>query len=240
MKKIMVLIGVFFTASFMLMACSNDAEGGQNSNDQEDVEVNTGDKENNSDTRNNNDSHENNIDNDSDSNDDDSSDSSSSSEEEVEVTDEEIEEVVEETYKEIIDMTIENESSISEIVNESSEDIDTADFMENGVDPDHPFFEEMHDLLYPQMEELVAQQGMEDIIDNAFLLYMNPRNITPFSPTYDELDVLEKDNDYFEIKQSASPGVESNDNDDSEPVIFMVEFEKEDGQWKFLGEEREF
>lgn len=69
-------------------------------------------------------------------------------EKEPELSDEEIKEIINEIYSEL--------GSAGELMSEKYEEhyetIDLEDFMDSGVDPNHPFYEEVYELYYPEVK----------------------------------------------------------------------------------------
>lgn len=236
MKKYLMFPAVLITLSFMLIACSEDKKVNNHSNISE-TTVNNG-KE--SKVDNNQESLNNTTKENQDSQDNKINDASNNNPvvSKEKITDGKISKIVNRNYEEIVRVMVKSELAISELLNESSEKINVVKFMESGVDTSHPFYGEMYSLLYPRMKKVVSKQGMGTIIDNAFLLFMNTRNTTPFSPSFDKLEVLEKDNAYFKIKQSTQLTAHSNDRAEEKWVEYIIEFIRENGQWKFLGAQK--
>lgn len=218
-------ITILFLCSFLLTACSEDKQGNTNLNNEEkqkDIEEQKDQSSENSteDIENEtSDSIDIPIEDDK---------SSESIIEKAEMNDSDIEEIVADNYEKVIQTLNENESAVSDIFNNNAETMDYMAFMESGVDPNDPFYDDMYTLLYPQVENIVAEQGMKDLINTEFLLFNNPRNATPFSPTFDRLEIVEKNDSQFKIKKIATMS-------DSDQLIYIVEFIKEDDKWKFYG-----
>lgn len=105
----------------------------------------------------------------------------------------------------------------------------------SGVDSDHRFYKEAYKLSYPAMKQVVAEVGMKDVINSDFLLFRNPRNPALFSPTFNDLEVLTKSAESFKVKQTA----DIKNQHGRQTYIYIVDFVKEDGNWKFAGAERQ-
>lgn len=89
---------------------------------------------------------------------------------------------------------------------------------------------------------MVNKEEMESVISAEFLLSRHHKNPTVFYPTYDHLEVLTKDSEDFKVKQTI---VATQDDDSGKgnnydnDQIYIAEFSKEDGKWKFAGSEKQ-
>lgn len=152
------------------------------------------------------------------------------------ISDDAIEKIVENSYKEIGGP---GNSGVYEIYDNTYEEMDIMKFMDFGVDRDNVFFKEVYDLLYPELSGFVTSEGMEAIIDSEFLSIRHHKNPTILWPDYDRLEIIEKSDTYFKVKQISKVFYYDHvKNEESVYEIeFIVEFIKEDNDWKLNGAE---
>lgn len=155
-------------------------------------------------------------------------------EKEVELSDDEIKNIMKENYSELEELLLED--SISDLYEKHHEIEEAQSIWKTGVDPNSPFYEDMYELLYPKVNELVAEAGMESLINEKYSLYWQPpATISFFGPSPD-LEVLDKDKESFKIKQTKVIGPQEVGGE-SYDLIYIVEYVKEDDKWKFAGAE---
>lgn len=146
----------------------------------------------------------------------------------TELSDEEIEKIVANTYLKILLTPEDSEVSFYETI---EDDLMTATFSVNdvfvhGLDSQSMLYQTVYDFFNPEMKQYVTEAGMNSILADHFILYMNPRNETPLSPTFNQFQVLEKSEDEFVVKHWFEG--------DGYSLTYETTFVLEDGNWKFL------
>lgn len=158
------------------------------------------------------------------------------SDKEAKLTDDEIEKIVRENYDKIEGPLI--EVNVSNLFDKYYDVEDAQEIWESGVDPNHPFYKDIHDLFYPEVEELVLEDGMEFLINEAYALFWQPTEpISFYGPAYD-LEVLAKESDRFAVKQTKIIGPQDIGGT-SYDVVYIIEYEREDGKWMLAGAKKQ-
>lgn len=109
---------------------------------------------------------------------------------------------------------------------------------ESGVSPSDPFYQDVYKMLYPEVKDLAAEEGMESLINEAFSIYWQPPAPGSFfGPSYD-LEVLDKDSKHFKVKQTKEIGPQDVGGE-SYILVYVIDYVKKDGKWKFAGFKKE-
>src|SRR5699024_6981288 len=82
---------------------------------------------------------------------------------------EEVEQLIKENNKKI--ETILFEADIESLYTKEHDFDEAQAIWESGVDPKSPFYKAMYQLLYPKLNHLVAEEGMESIVNAKFSMY---------------------------------------------------------------------
>ena len=121
------------------------------------------------------------------------------------------------------------EENINELYDKHYEIEDGQKIWESGVDPNGPFYEDVYELLYPKVKDLVAKEGMESLINEKYSLFWQPPAPISFYGPYEyDLEVLTKDNERFKVKQTKEIGPQDVGGD-AYNLIYIIDYVKEDG-----------
>lgn len=161
---------------------------------------------------------------------------SAKQENESKLSDGELETIIKESYQKI-------STSLSEVyigdLFEKYYDYDDGETIWNSeVNPNHPFYDEVYQLVYPAVSDYVAEKGMETIINEAFSLYWQPAAPPSFYEAPYDFEVIVKGNEFFKFKQTREIGPQDYGGD-SYHENYLIDFVKEDGVWKFAGAEKQ-
>lgn len=148
----------------------------------------------------------------------------------------ETENIMEENYVELEDILL--EGNLNDMYDEHHNQEEGDEIWKEGVDPDDPFYREVYDLLYPKVEDLVAEEGMESLINEKFSLFWQPpAPVSFYGPSYD-IEVLDKDSESFQVEQTKEIGPQDVGGE-SEDLVYIIDYVKEDDKWKFAGAEKQ-
>lgn len=148
------------------------------------------------------------------------------------MSDEEAKDIMRENYSVLGDLLLED---VINDLYEKYHDIDEAqDMWKSGVDPNTPFYNDVHELLYPKVKHLVAEEGMESLINEKFSLYWSPPSTISFYGPSPDLEVLGKTENSFKIKLTKEIGPQDIGGK-SYDIMYIVKYVKEDDEWKFAG-----
>ena len=153
-----------------------------------------------------------------------------------ELSDEEAKRIMEENYKRLeailLDISIDHLYQKHHTIDEAQS------IWESGVDTNSPFYEDMYNLLISKVGNLVTDEGMESLINEKFSMYWQPpATISLYGPK-PHLEVIEKEDDSFIIKQTKEIGPQEAGGK-SIDIVYIVKYVKQDGSWKFAGAEKQ-
>ena len=148
----------------------------------------------------------------------------------TELSDEEIENIVADTYLNILFVSEDSEVSFYEAIEDdlmtATFSVEVNDVLLHGLDPQSTLYQTVYDFFNPEMQQYVTEVGMNSILAYHYILWVNPRNETPLSPTFNQFQVLEKSEDEFVVKHWFEG--------DEYSLAYDTTFVLEDGNWKFL------
>lgn len=146
--------------------------------------------------------------------------------EKVILSDEEIKTIVQDTFFNIITTPENPEVSFGEAVDEAlmNHPVPIDGILELGLEPGTALYDSTYDYFNPEIRQYITEDAMVYTLTSRFILLMNPRNDTAFSPTFSQFEVLEKDEDEFTVKHWLDDDYET----------YETTFELEDGNWKFV------
>ncbi len=125
----------------------------------------------------------------------------------------------------------------SDLFQKHHDEKDVDQLWKKGIDPKGPFYKDMYDLMYPGMEDLSTKEGMEFIIHETFMMIWKPATPSSFFGS-GKIDVLEENNDRFKVKQTITVGPHDVGGE-SYDIVYILDYVKEDDQWKFAGGKEE-
>lgn len=156
--------------------------------------------------------------------------------EEVELSDDEIEDVVRGSYSEL--ETSLREIYLGNLFEQYSDSLDGQKVWKSGVDANLPFYQDVHNVLYPEVEDLAVEDGMEFLINEAYSLFWQPtESVSFYGPAYD-LEVLAKESERFRVKQTKEIGSQDIGGT-SYDIVYVIDYVKKDGKWMFAGAKKQ-
>lgn len=148
------------------------------------------------------------------------------------LSDDDVKEVMRKNYSKLEELL--QEENINDLYDKYYDVDDAEKIWKSGVDPSSPFYEDVYELLYPKAKDLVAEEGMESLINEKFSMFWQPPAPISFYGPSPDLEVLEKDSESFKIKQTKEIGPQEKGGT-SHDLVYIVKYVKEDGKWKFAG-----
>lgn len=146
------------------------------------------------------------------------------------ISDEEIENIVADTYLNILSVSEDAEVSFYEAIEDdlltATIPVEVNDVVVHGLDPQSTLYQTIYDFFNPEMQQYVTEIGMDSVLADHYILYLNPRNETALSPTFNQFQVLEKSEDEFVVKH----WFEGEDYS----LAYETTFVLEDANWKFV------
>lgn len=158
---------------------------------------------------------------------------------EARLSDEEIENLLNNSYQEIEPAVMDVHFKDLPVLFDKYYDYsDGEDMSKNGVNPNHPFYEDVYALIYPNVSDVVSEKGMETLVNQSFSYYWDPASPSSFMAGPNEIDVLINENAFFRVKQTNEIGPQDYGSDPYYET-YLIDFIKEEGTWKFAGSEKE-
>lgn len=153
-----------------------------------------------------------------------------------ELSDDEVKEIMKENYSKLEHILL--EENIDDLYKKHHTIEEAQSIWDSGIDPNSPFYQDLYELFYRKVKDLVAEEGMESLINETFSIYWQPPAPVSFFGPESKLEVLEKNENSFKIKQTKEIGPQDVGGD-SYDIVYIVKYVKEDHMWKFAGAEKQ-